>query len=113
MAGTEGKKFDEGKLRYDLIPAYPLAEVARVYTIGAAKYDDRNWEQGIAWGRIFRALLSHAWKWWRGQMFDSEDGQHHLSSVAWCALTLMEYEVTHPELDDRGRKDMYDVMEGR
>jgi hypothetical protein len=38
----EGLKFDEGKLRFDLIPIYPLEELARVYTIGAKKYGDYN-----------------------------------------------------------------------
>jgi|TARA_R110000744_G_scaffold155563_2_gene270904 hypothetical protein len=99
----EGTKFDKGedKLRYDLIPVYPLAELARVYTIGAKKYDDRNWEKGLHWGRVFRALCSHAWKWWGGEKYDSEDGQHHLASVAWCALALIEYERTSKGTDDR------------
>lgn len=76
-------------------------ELARVYTIGAAKYADRNWEKGIQYGRIFAALMRHAWKWWNGEQCDPVDGQHHLSSVAWCAFALMEYEKTHPEKDDR------------
>lgn len=98
---SEGTKHDEGKLRWDLLPVRPLEEVVKVYTIGAKKYEDRNWEKGLRWGRVFRALMSHAWKWWRGEKYDQEDGQHHLASVAWCALALMEYEETHPELDDR------------
>lgn len=98
---AEGRKFDEGKLRWDLLPVEPLEKVAEVYTIGARKYDDRNWENGLKWGRVFRALLSHAFKWWKGEKYDTEDGQHHLASVVWCALALMEYERTHPELDDR------------
>jgi hypothetical protein len=89
------------KVRFDLIPAGPLFELARVYTIGAKKYADRNWEKGLAWGRIFAAMMRHSWKWWRGETHDPVDGQHHLSSVAWCAFALMEYEQTHPELDDR------------
>ena len=97
----EGRKEDTKKLRYDLIPVYPLERVAEVYTIGAQKYGDRNWELGIKWGRIFGALLRHAFAWWSGEQFDKEDGQHHLASVVWAALTLMEYEKTHPELDDR------------
>lgn len=96
-----GIKRDRGKLRFDLIPVKPLFKVAEVYTIGAVKYDDRNWEKGIKWGRIFAAMLRHAWNWWRGEKLDPEDGQHHLASVVWCALTLMEFEETHPELDDR------------
>jgi hypothetical protein len=98
MSGT---KADDGKHRYDLIPAQPLDELARVYTIGAGKYADRDWEKGLKWGRVFAAMMRHAWKWWRGERHDPEDGQHHLASVAWCAFALMEFERTHPELDDR------------
>jgi hypothetical protein len=100
----EGKKNDQGKLRYDLIPPGPLAELARVYTIGASKYTDRNWEKGIEYGRHFAALQRHAWAYWNGENRDVEDGQHHLASVAWCAFALIEYERTHPELDNRPGK---------
>lgn len=97
---VEGVKDDGDKLRYDLIPPAPMDEIAKVFTIGAKKYEDRNWEKGLKWGRIFGALMRHAWAYWRGETHDP-DGQHHLASVAWCAMVLMEYEVTHPELDDR------------
>lgn len=100
----EGRKDDGGKLRFDLLPPVPLMRIAEVYTIGAKKYSDRNWEKGILWGRIFGAMCRHAWNWWAGQKNDPVDGQHHLASVAWCAMTLMEYENTHPELDDRKEK---------
>ena len=98
-----GRKFDSNKLRFDLIPVEPLQELARVYTIGAKKYGDRNWENGLSWSRLFAAMMRHAWKFWMGERNDPEDGQHHLSSVAWCAFALMEYEKTHKELDDRKR----------
>ena len=100
---AEGIKADTGKLRYDLIPPGPLNELANVYTIGASKYAARNWEKGLTWGRVFAAMMRHAWAWWGGEKHDLIDGQHHLSSVAWCAFALMEYEDTHPELDDRGK----------
>lgn len=98
---TEGRKDDQGKMRFDLIPVEPLWLLAEVYTIGAKKYDDRNWEKGISWGRVFAAMMRHAWSWWRREKRDPIDGQHHLASVAWCAFALMEYERTHPELDSR------------
>ena len=97
----EGTKHDQDKLRFDLIPVKPLENLAEVYTIGAKKYAPRNWEKGISWGRIFAAMMRHAWAWWRGEKYDPVDGQHHLASVAWCAFALMEYETTHQELDDR------------
>jgi hypothetical protein len=102
---SAGRKDDAGKLRFDLIPTQPLKELARVYTIGAKKYADRNWEKGLQWGRVFAAMMRHAWSWWGGERCDPVDGQHHLSSVAWCAFALMEYERTHAELDDRPREE--------
>ena len=100
MPETSGLKYDQNKLRYDLLPPIPLEELVRVYTKGATKYTDRNWEGGLAWGRVFGAMMRHAWGWWRGEQ-RHELGMHHLASVAWCALALIEYERTHPELDDR------------
>jgi hypothetical protein len=99
-------KYDAGKLRYDLIPARPLEELARVYTIGCKKYADRNWEKGMSWMRIVGAMMRHLWRWVRGERYDQETGQHHLSSVAWGTFALIEYEHTHPELDDRPVKDL-------
>ena len=99
----EGRKDDQNKLRYDLIPTRPLAELAKVYTVGARKYADRNWEKGLLWGRVFAAMMRHAWAWWSGKR-RHEKGMHPLASVAWCAFTLMEYEHTHNELDNRGEE---------
>ena len=99
-----GRKDDTGKLRFDLLPVEPLQRLAEVYTIGAKKYEDRNWQKGLVWGRVFAALMRHAWSWWGGERLDVVDGQHHLASVAWCALALIEYERTHPELDDRPQR---------
>lgn len=126
----EGRKNDSGKLRYELIPWHPLRELAHVYTLGATKYDPWNWKKGLAWGRVFGAMMRHAWDWVRGEKYDreclnpecrtylpteaSEDRempcpqcgtggkrQHHLSSVAWGAFTLMDYERLKVGEDDR------------
>jgi hypothetical protein len=97
----EARKDDREKLRYDLVPVYPLAKLVEVYTIGAKRYAPRNWEKGTAFSRYYSALLRHLMLWWAGERDDPEDGQHHLASVAWYALALMEYEITHPEMDDR------------
>jgi hypothetical protein len=110
---TTGVKHDDGKLRFDLIPPEPLMQLAEVYTIGAKKYADRNWEKGISWGRIFAAMMRHGWRWWAGERHDAVDGQHHLASVAWCAFALMEYERTHRELDDRYLPNSGDSGGGR
>lgn len=101
---SEGRKDDTGKNRLDLIPLDSLWEVGKVYTMGASKYEDRNWEKGIKFGRVFSALLRHAFKWFIGETYDQEDGQHHLSSVIWCGLTLLHYDLNrekYSSFDDR------------
>jgi len=100
----KGKKDDADKPRYDLFPCAPLEALAKLYAMGAKKYGDRNWENGLRWGRVYRAMIGHAVKWWQGEKYDPVDFQHHLSSVVWGAFALMEYENTHPELDDRVKK---------
>lgn len=85
---------------YSLIPPEPLGEVARVFQIGAEKYEPRGWEKGLPWSDVFDRIGKHLGRWQRGEKYDLEDGQHNLASVAWAALVLMEFENTHPELDD-------------
>ena len=99
---NQARKDDHGKLRFDLIPPGALKELAAVYTVGAQKYGDRNWEQGLAWGRVFAAIQRHLWAWWGGEELDPEDGLSHLAHAAWGCFTLMEYAQTHPEMDERG-----------
>ena len=98
-----GRKDDAEKLaRFDLLPTEAITALAELYGRGAKKYDDRNWEKGIRFHRVFRALLGHIWAWWGGEEYDREDGQHHLDSVAWNAFALRTYiarNMTH--LDDR------------
>ncbi len=97
-----GRKDDTGKLRYDLLPPEALEELVKVYTMGAGKYTDRNWEKGIEFSRIFAAMQRHSWAWWEGEELDKEDGQHHLASVAWCAFALLTYlERNMNEFDNR------------
>jgi len=104
LAAVFNKRKEEGRkddgLRYDLIPSYPLALVAEVFTIGARKYADNNWRKGIPWHKMYRALISHANRFWAGESRDP-DGQHHLASVVFMAMALMEYEKTAKQLDDR------------
>ena len=104
---TEGTKLDTGKLRYDLLPPELLEETARVLTFGANKYDDRNWELGINYSRVFGALMRHAWAWWNPLVsdYDPETGYHHLAHAVCCIAFLLSYELRNmKEFDDRPHK---------
>lgn len=96
-----GVKYDSNKLRFDLLPPDALEEVARVYTLGAAKYSDRNWETGMRWGRVFAATMRHLWAWARGETYDRETGLHHAAHAAFGCLSLIAYQNRDVGTDDR------------
>lgn len=94
-------KFDDDKLRYDLIPAEALKELVAVYTMGAKKYAPRNWEKGMSWGRVFAATMRHAWAFWSGETYDNESGLHHMAHAAFGCLALITYSQKGKGHDDR------------
>lgn len=98
---TAGRKDDGGKVRYELLPPELLDGVAQILTFGGAKYDDRNWERGMKWSRIFGALMRHMWAWWGGQQTDPETGKSHLWHAGACLAFLMAYEARSTGEDDR------------
>ena len=107
----EGKKFDEGKVRMDLIPPELLFAVGRILTYGADKYGDRNWEAGMKWSRVFAAMMRHMWSWWAGKgpttksflfgELDDETGYSHLWHAGCCVAFLIAYEERGVGEDDR------------
>jgi hypothetical protein len=101
---TVGTKFDQGKLRWDLVPP-EFEEVVKVLTYGATKYSDRNWELGMAYGRLIAASLRHLWSWIKGERTDPETGIHHLAHCCCDVLFLLTYELRglHSQFDDRAK----------
>lgn len=95
--GEKGSK----PARFDLLPWEELWEVAELYGAGAEKYAPRNWELGYDWSLSFASLHRHLALFWGGESYDEETKAHHLTSVIFHALALMQFEKTHPELDDR------------
>ena len=98
---SEGRKDDQGKLPYDLLPPELLAATAAVLNFGKGKYGARNWEQGMAWSRPFAALMRHMWAWWRGEHVDPETGMSHLWHASCCIAFLIAYEQRRIGADDR------------
>ena len=96
-----GIKHDAGKARFDLIPPKVLIDLADIYTYGAEKYEDRNWEKGMAYSRVYGAVQRHLNAYWGGQDLDEESGLPHLMHAAFGLFALQQFATTHPELDDR------------
>ena len=110
---SAGRKDDSGKDRLELIPPEAVFALARVLAFGAAKYEDRNWEKGMKWGRVFGAALRHLWAWWGGRGpttksfllgdLDSETKFSHLWHALCCVTFLVAYEERGIGVDDRAR----------
>ena len=85
-----GAKFDEGKVRFDLLlPEWELA-VAKVMTHGAGVHGDNSW-QTVPNGenRYYAALRRHLNAFRSGEELDKESGLPHLAHVAVNAMFLM------------------------
>ena len=102
---ADGIKHDTGKDPWELLPYDALRQVVKVLAFGARKYEARNWEKGIAYGRLMGAVMRHLTDWWAGEEKDPETGLHPLAHVACDALFLLTYEL-------RGKKDRDDRPRG-
>ena len=110
LGQSEAGRFDVGKNRHDLIPAWVIDELAKVYTYGANKYDDNNWWKGMKWSKVIGPLKRHLNKWRRGRIIDDESNCYHLAMVIWNAIALMCYQKNGLGKDDRCPYDL-DLMD--
>lgn len=89
---NEGVKndFQDGKLRWDLLPLEEVEDIVKVYTAGAKKYSDNSWQNlENGYQRYKAALLRHLLEYEKGNKVDDDTGCHHLSQVAWNAIALL------------------------
>lgn len=96
-----GHKDDGDKVRMELIPPELMIAVGDILTSGAKKYQDRNWEHGMKWSRVYGALLRHLIAWWGGEKKDPETGRSHLWHAGCCVTFLIAYEMRGVGEDDR------------
>lgn len=78
-----------------------MKELAKVFTIGASKYEPRNWEKGMSWESVLASLERHKEAFKSGEDTDPETGCLHMAHVAWNALALASYYSIYPQGDDR------------
>jgi hypothetical protein len=98
---AEGRKDDSGKEPWHLAPWDAFRAIVCVLRFGAAKYEPRNWENGMAWSRPFSACQRHLTVWWGGEHVDVETGMSHLWHAGCCIVFLIAYEMRSTGTDDR------------
>lgn len=97
----KGERFNQGKLRYDLLNPIATEGLVKVLTKGAEKYAPRNWEKGLPWTEVIASLKRHLAAIEKGEDFDSETGLLHIDHVQCNAHFLSTFYKTAPHFDDR------------
>lgn len=88
QTGMKNDRLDD-KTRWELMPLDCLEDIARVYTEGAKKYGDNNWQNlENGYERYKGALLRHLYA-AESETFDEETGCRHLAQAAWNAIALL------------------------
>jgi hypothetical protein len=91
----------EDKPRPDLISPFMEERVGHWLRMGARKYSERNWENGMPMSRCIASLRRHVMKFQQGKR--DED---HLAAIVFNSMAIIHYEemiergVLPAELDD-------------
>lgn len=108
-------RYNEGKIRYDLLPSYALERIANIFTFGAKKYAPYNWRKGMPWSECEASLRRHLQAYANGEDYDydpnckgcqegkctSHSGELHMAAVAVNAMFLIDFYKSNPKFDDR------------
>lgn len=86
-------KYDQGKLRWDLLPFKEVEEIVEVLTYGVEKYEENAW-QNVPEGekRYLAATYRHLVAYSKGELKDEESGISHLAHACTNMLFLMYFQ---------------------
>ena len=88
-----GKKYDNDKLRWSLLPLGALQDVVKVLEFGAKKYAPDNWKYvDQAEERYWNAAMRHIIAYKLESPTDSETGLSHLAHAICCLLFLINFD---------------------
>jgi len=89
-----GKKYDQGKTRWDLVPWEAVEPLADILTFGSKKYGDNSWQRvDNAVERYKATLFRHLIAWCKGERKDPESGRSHLHHVLTNCVFLIWFEL--------------------
>jgi hypothetical protein len=104
MSDEKGLRYDAGKPKTDLLCPQALLAVAEVFTAGAKKYGEGNWQKGMPWRTVIGSLLRHTFKFMKGEDIDEESGLPHVDLMMANCMILSNYYREHKAYDNRFKK---------
>lgn len=94
LAEKVGRKFDQEKPMYNLIPVHAESEFVDVLTFGAKKYGPENWrEVDNPQERYIAAAMRHIASYRMGDTHDHESGKHALAHAMCCLSFIIEKDI--------------------
>ena len=94
-------KFDNEKVKLQLIPPEAIEQIGKCFTFGSGKYGDYNWMKGIQFNRLIGSYKRHLLEFELGSDIDLESKLPHLAHAATNILMLMWYCEHRKDFDDR------------
>lgn len=84
------------KPRLSLLSFPAVIRIAWVYTRGAERYGEHNWQKGMPYSRYIDSALRHIAAWIKG-----ERDEDHLAMACWNLMAIMHHQEVGPHgLDD-------------
>lgn len=109
--------FKDKKLRWDLLPLQEIEDVVKVYTAGAEKYGDNNWQNlENGYQRYKAALFRHLLAYEKGEINDQETNCQHLACVVWNAIAMLylsKHSVDDKQCDDSSTNKLVEALDER
>lgn len=94
---SPGMKFDDEKLRWDLLPYDAIEKIVEIMTHGANKYAPNNWRK-VAIERYQGALMRHFTADINGEVIDKDSGLLHVAHMACNALFILWLRMKEQEV---------------
>lgn len=109
---NKAERFNQGKIRFDLVNPWAHEQMVNVLTKGSLKYEERNWEKGLGWTGVIASLKRHLNAIEKGEDYDPETGELHAAHIACNAHFLTAYYKIYPQGDDRPHDYLKDLKIG-
>lgn len=88
-----GRKFDEGKTMWHILPFAAIECIVKVMMFGMKKYTLNNWQHVKPPVRYLDAAIRHIHAWFDGEKCDKETGFSHLSHAGCCIVFAIWLEL--------------------
>lgn len=97
-------RYNNGKVKWSLVPQSALTPMVRVLEFGAEKYAPHNWKKGLSITECCESLKRHLDAFMEGEDNDPESGISHIGHIQTNALFISWLLKNKPEFDDRYKK---------